>query len=227
MTKHNFTQKEVFTEAWAKVKRHAWFLFIVFFITATIMSALTRTGIVELLACIAVSISIITASLMIVEGHTPSFNDLFKHFKSNKVPWNYTVATILYGLVVFAGFGSVVALLGTLAIATSPQSLGFEPLTYVASIACVLAIVASLYYALRFQFYKFLVIEDENLRAVSALKKSYHLTAGNLPKLVLFLITIILMNILGAIPFGLGLIVTVPVSLIAYTIVYKKFTSHE
>ena len=227
MINHNFTLQNVFKEAWSKVKAHAWYLFIVFFISATIMAALARTGILEGLACIAVSIAIITVSLMIVDGHTPTCNDLFKHFKSNKVPWNYTVASILYILVVLLGFGSIVALLGTLAIATSPMSLGFTPLSYVTIALCALVFLVTLYYAIRLQFYKFIVVSDENVRGMDALKKSYHMTGTGFWKLVAFIIVVIIMNIVGAIPFGLGLIVTVPVTLIAYTIVYKKYAHHE
>jgi uncharacterized membrane protein len=224
MTKHNFKQIEVFKEAWSKVKSNAWFLFIVFFLGWFAISAVSRDGLIEVLVGIAVSIAIITASLIIVDGHSPSIQDIFKHFKSCKVPWNYTLSTIIYTLIVLIGFGAAVALLGTLYLATSPTTLGFEPRTYVAVIVACAIILVTLYYAIRLQFYRFLVVDDENLKAIPALKKSFAMTEGNFWSITLFLLSLTVLNIIGAMLFGIGLVITVPVSTIAYALVYRKFT---
>jgi uncharacterized membrane protein len=218
---------EVFKEAWAKVKSHAWFLFTVFFFGWFAIAAVDRSGPIEILVGLAVSITIITASLLIVEGHSPAFQDIFKHFKNCKIPWNYTLATILYTLIVLIGFGAVVALLGTLYYATSPTTLGFEPKTYIAVLIAVAIFLTTLYYAIRLQFYKFLIVDDENLKAVAALKKSLAITDGKFWSITLFLISIIVLNILGALAFGIGLILTIPVTTIAYAIVYRKLASNE
>lgn len=223
MTKHNFTQKEVFTSAWSKVKANAWFLFTVFFGAAAVTAALSRTGPVEWIAAVAIGIAITSVALVIARGDTPSYHDVIKHFKNHKVPMNYTLATILYLLVVLIGFAGVVALLGTL---SSVMANGYQSAMGGIIIVSSLALLVSFYFAMRLQFYKLLIVEDENLLPFAALKKSMHMTKGSFWKLFWFLLVIVIMNIIGAIPAGLGLIVTIPVSVIAYTIVYRKFAEH-
>lgn len=224
MTKHNFTQKEVFKSSWAQVKENAWYLFTVFFFAMVLMNALSHTGIAQLLTGAVISISLITISLIIASGGRPSYEDLLKHFRNYKVPLTYALATLVYILNALVGFGATVALLGTLATA---KVYGIQSGMNGIFLICALFILTSIYFAIRLQFYKFIVIEHENITALGALKKSLQITRGGFWKVTFFMITIILLNILGALFFGVGLILTVPVSLIAYAHVYKKISSQE
>jgi uncharacterized membrane protein len=187
------------------------------------MVSLSRGGIIEFMAGIAISISLVTLSLIIAEGHTPSLNDAFKHFKNYKVPVHYTLATIIFTLIILCGFAAVVAILGTF---TTASLSGYQPMMTGILIVSALVLAVVIYFAVRLQFYKFLIIEDDNLNALDSLKKSMRMTRGGFWKLFGFFVMITVINIIGAIPFGLGLIVTLPVSLIAYAVVYKKFKNH-
>lgn len=62
----------------------------------------------------------------------------------------------------------------------------------------------------------------ENAGPMTALRKSAHLTEGVKPKLLVFYLALLGLNILGTIPIGLGLFVTMPISLIAAAHVYRQ-----
>lgn len=88
-------------------------------------------------------------------------------------------------------------------------------------------IIPGIYLAIRLQFYKFLVIENENMRPIETLKESMRMTKGHFWDLLGFVIVILVMNLIGAIPFGLGLIITVPLTIVASALLYKKLLPHH
>ena len=55
---------------------------------------------------------------------------------------------------------------------------------------------------------------------IEALKKSYEITEGQSVNLVLFFMTLIMINLLGLIPLGLGLVFTIPFSLVATGVMF-------
>ena len=65
------------------------------------------------------------------------------------------------------------------------------------------------------------IIEDGD-NPIDAMKKSWYMTKGFVVELFLFYLLIIGINLLGAIAFGIGLIVSMPVSTLAYAYMYRK-----
>jgi uncharacterized membrane protein len=84
----------------------------------------------------------------------------------------------------------------------------------------VLFIIPGLYLALKYQFFSYLIV-DKNLGAMEALKKSAVMTEGVKWKLFLFSLAICGLNILGALVFVVGLLVTIPMSTMAFVFVYR------
>ncbi len=72
----------------------------------------------------------------------------------------------------------------------------------------------------------FLVLE-KNMRPIEALKESRRMTKGKRWTLFLFVLTTVVINLIGAIPAGLGLLVTLPVSLLAFTHIYKAIDKSD
>jgi hypothetical protein len=106
MTKHNLTQNEIFSSAWAKVKTHAWYLFTVLFMALAIMSAVAHNNLlIEIIAGLAVGIALTTVSLTIAHGNHPTYHDLIKSFKNQKISVNYALASIVYILILLVGIG--------------------------------------------------------------------------------------------------------------------------
>jgi len=75
------------------------------------------------------------------------------------------------------------------------------------------------YMWIKIQFFPYFIISKE-MGAIEALKKSYEITEGQSLTLVLFFITLIMINLVGLIPLGLGLVFTIPFSLVATGVMF-------
>ncbi|MFA5841366.1 MAG: hypothetical protein WC835_00150 [Candidatus Paceibacterota bacterium] len=93
-------------------------------------------------------------------------------------------------------------------------------------VGLVLFIIPGIYVMLRFQFYKFLIV-DKEMEPIEALRGSAQMTRGHVWQLFGLLCISVALNILGLLALGVGLLVTVPVTLLAYTFVYKKLLAEE
>jgi len=88
------------------------------------------------------------------------------------------------------------------------------------TVGFVLLIIPGFYVMLTYGFAPVIVI-DEHVTPKEAFRLSKRMTAGMRWKLLGFYIVLGLLNALGAIPFLLGLFITVPVSVLAYVHVYR------
>lgn len=88
----------------------------------------------------------------------------------------------------------------------------------------ILLIIPGIYFSLKYGFFGYVLVDHPELSATESLSESAHLTEGI--KLELFFFTLVLMgiNILGLIVFGIGLLYTLPVSVMAYTALYRSLT---
>jgi hypothetical protein len=75
------------------------------------------------------------------------------------------------------------------------------------------------YMWIKIQFFSYFIISKE-MGPIEALKKSYEITEGQSLTLVLFFITLIMINLVGLIPLGLGLVFTIPFSLVATGVMF-------
>lgn len=85
----------------------------------------------------------------------------------------------------------------------------------------ILLIVPGIIWAIKFQFYNYLII-DRGLGPIEALKKSAELTEGVKWDLLAFDLTFGIINVLGALCLVVGLFATVPTTMIAMASVYRK-----
>lgn len=85
-----------------------------------------------------------------------------------------------------------------------------------------LFIIPGLFFIVKLQFAKILVI-DKELSAMDAIKTSWRMTEGNFWGILGYILTIVIVNIIGALLLGLGLFVTVPATMLASVKLYKKF----
>ena len=88
-------------------------------------------------------------------------------------------------------------------------------------VGLILLIVPGIYWALKYQFYKLLII-DKEMEPLEALRESARITRGHLWQLFGFFWLLIGINILGVLALGVGLFVSVPTTLFAVVFVYKK-----
>lgn len=90
-----------------------------------------------------------------------------------------------------------------------------------------LFIVPGIFIMIRFQFYPYIILEENNITAFSALKKSYMLTEGLLLELFLLGVSIFALNIAGILLFGIGILFSYPLTAMATAVVYKSFSKEE
>jgi uncharacterized membrane protein len=91
----------------------------------------------------------------------------------------------------------------------------------IVTLGLILLIVPGIYLAIRLQFYSYYIV-DKNTGAIDSLRMSWKLTEGNMINIFLFMLILLGLNILGALALLVGLLVTVPVSFIAVTLLYRK-----
>jgi uncharacterized membrane protein len=84
----------------------------------------------------------------------------------------------------------------------------------------ILLIVPGIIVGLRFMFVGFVVV-DQKAGPIDALQKSWELTRGYTFDLFLFALAIFGINLLGCILFGVGVFVTMPVTALAMTRIYR------
>lgn len=89
------------------------------------------------------------------------------------------------------------------------------------AVGLVLFVVPGIYWALTYMFYGFYIL-DASAGPLEAMKKSAKLTRGAKWRLLGLWMGLILLNLAGLIPFGLGLLITVPVSLVALANVFRR-----
>ena len=88
----------------------------------------------------------------------------------------------------------------------------------------ILLVLPGLYLAIRFQFYGYFIV-DRDSHIVESLKRSWDITRGNAWNLFLFGLLLFLINVLGALALFIGLFITLPTTLVAVALVYRKLLS--
>ena len=73
--------------------------------------------------------------------------------------------------------------------------------------------------AIRFQFYQYYIVDDE-CGIIQSFKRSFTMTANHMNILVQFILCLVFINLLGLLFFGVGIIFTIPFSLLAMTKLY-------
>lgn len=93
-------------------------------------------------------------------------------------------------------------------------------LSYIGLFLCILPGLA----VLLFSVFVYYVALDQGVDAITAVRTSFSLVAKNFGQVFLLMLALFGINILGAIPCGLGLFVTIPLSYVAVGFAYRRLT---
>ncbi len=93
----------------------------------------------------------------------------------------------------------------------------------IVAVGLILFIVPGIIWALKFYFFDYYIV-DKNCNPIEALKKSSEATMGHKWQLFLFVFLLSIINLAGMLFFIVGLIVTIPLTLIATAFVYRKLS---
>jgi uncharacterized membrane protein len=91
------------------------------------------------------------------------------------------------------------------------------------ALGTLLLIIPGIFIAIRFQFFPYFILE-ENVSSFTALQKSYYLSQNLTFELFLFGVVVIALNIAGILFFGIGVILTYPLTTMATATIYKSLT---
>lgn len=98
--------------------------------------------------------------------------------------------------------------------------------TVIIFIGFILLIIPGIIFSIKLQYSDYLIV-DKGKDAVDSLKGSWEMTKGVKWNLFLFGILLGLINILGFLALLLGLLVTIPLSMVANAYVYRKLLSQS
>lgn len=107
-----------------------------------------------------------------------------------------------------------------------PYLLGSLLFSAILFVGILLLVAPGVWFAVKYQFMPYLII-DKGMEPVEALKAAGEITKGFWLDLFLFVLCIVGINFLGALAFGLGLLLTVPITLLAHAWVYRSFVPAE
>jgi uncharacterized membrane protein len=85
----------------------------------------------------------------------------------------------------------------------------------------ILLVIPGIIWGIKYSFFTYLIV-DKNLGPMEAIKKSGEITAGKKGKLFGLFLLFMLINILGAVCFLVGLFVTIPITMLTGAYVYRK-----
>lgn len=134
-------------------------------------------------------------------GEEVKIGTVFSQFKYR--PDRYIILTILIALIEIIPYAPAIALLVIASL------MGFEGsklviTTLVAIALFVIGFIIAIFLALKFALTTYLLVDNENLSTINALKDSYHLMSGNVLRLIYIGLSFIPMALLVILTFGLG-----------------------
>jgi hypothetical protein len=90
----------------------------------------------------------------------------------------------------------------------------------------ILFIIPGIIFSIKLQFSEYFIV-DKKMDAIDSLKASWEVTKGIKWNLFLFGILLGLINLLGILCFLVGLVITVPLSMVATAYIYRKHLSQS
>ena len=187
--------------------------------TATGFAASIMLGIVGVvLGCGATLIS-----LKLAKGEAAQYRDIVPDIKT---VWRYFCSSFLSGLIaalplMAGGFVAfiILAATGSISFSEGPWQ-GSPAAVAVAVVIMAVALAATIYLALRYSMARMAVLEEGEI--IGSIRRSTTLTRDRIGHLFLFVLALIGINILGLLVLVVGLLVSVPVSMLAFAHVYLK-----
>lgn len=103
--------------------------------------------------------------------------------------------------------------------------LGYILYSVLIIIGFILLIVPGIYLAIKYQYVQYLII-DKNMDVFEAFKESGKMTDGHKWNLLLLVLLFVGICILGVMALGIGLLISIPIVIVAQAYVYKKLSSN-
>lgn len=226
----SFDIGEVLRESWGLFKKNWQGLLVVF---ATMLAVSIVPGILssifqKSLPWLSILISIVSWVLSLVTGmgivkvaldvvseKGAEVAELFFVLKDRKLILKYVGTSVLLSALLLPAL----VLFAIVVFVTS--GLGQQVSTTVMIAMTVVLALLAIYVSVRLQFWMYVLVESGTWGR-DALGKSWKMTKGMVLKLILFALALFVVNLAGMLLLLVGLLVTVPVSMLAMAVVYRK-----
>ena len=227
---HTLSIEESLRFGWAKTKEHSGIIFQVLLTLIALQmvqqvvmrlfngmpEGTVDTAILFVLSVL-LGIGFTRITMLITEGKHARYQDIIPPIG---LAVAYAGATILAGLI------TLLPLVGALVLSVVAYTLlPYTAATVVSAVVVAAALVAAVYFILRYALVRFAILDDVGM--VKSLRTSALATRGRKWWLLGFFITLILINLLGVMLLFVGLLLTVPISMFAFALVYVKLHTHH
>ncbi len=155
--------------------------------------------------------------LDVVSGGKVEFMKLFTTYKNFL---NYFLSSLLLTVIIVLPLAVVIGAGVASVVLTNKNSVAM----IVAGLLCIAAIVYIIYMSIRLSFNKYFII-DRGVGPVEALKLSYKATNGQVTKLIVLQLALIGINLIGILLVLLGLLFTIPLTMVISAVTYKQLVS--
>lgn len=205
-----FSIKTAFRSAWDHFKKEPWKLLLIVLITfipSAISSLLSSMAQDSDSFVVSIIIGVVIIAVVIYS--------IILRIGSTKLFLNYFDGTDLSIKGVFSAYGVFWYYIGT-SILYALIVLG----------GLILLIVPGIIWAIKYSFSLFIVV-DTKAGPMDALRESSAITKGSKWKLLGFFIILAIFNMLGYLVFGVGILVTIPISMLATIYVYRELSKRR
>ena len=196
----SFSKKEILSQAFESTKKNFLFLLgvlVIFFVYSVVRGLVSAATKEFFLVAFLISILFLLGQMVLQLGMVKVSLDLVDRGKAEFSELYMSYPKLLNFLVASIVYGFVVVL------------------------GLILFVIPGIYLIIRYQFYTYYIL-DKNASAIDSLHMSADMTRGNILNLFLLSIIIVFINILGAILLFVGLLFTIPMSMMVYAYLYRK-----
>jgi len=164
-----------------------------------------------------ISLSFFKLSLKIADGQKPVFKDIFY---SCKIFYKYFIIGVLFLIISTAVNYGIDYLYSSTYEFYKTFGLGLTARIILENLLQIIWFIISIFLFIKLMFYPWFIIDGQGL--IKSLKSSWQITKNIKGSLFAFDLLLVLINILGVLVAGIGLLWTVPLSLIALAYIFRK-----
>ncbi len=230
------TVSEVLADAWDLAKRNIWillgftavqfgFIFLVSLVLTAVFGGASGTGVILQNVLISLFDAFFTVAFyqvffkLIDEPGDPEFPDFVPNiFKA----MNFLVVKVIIGVVLVF----LIAIISSIYFVNTPEiEIDSEnPFSWEMVPAFILIAIPIIFFTVRLCFVICFIVDQES-GASESISQSWTLTKGHFWFIFTLFLVMFGMHILGAIPLGIGLLFTVPVSSLIFIITYRSLVN--
>ena len=152
------------------------------------------------------------------------FHLIFRNIAGSLILVLIILAACIPGLIIIGlsmNLGSIISLLMTgLLNEFSPDDGGML------IVGIILCLIPAIYFGIKFQYFQYFIV-DKEIGPIKALKASSELTRGYIGDLLLFFIALGILNLIGLLMLGVGLMLSIPVSMAAIACMFRRLESFQ